>query len=62
MKKLRLELDDLAVESFASGETVAPRGTVRGHHSYAAAPCATADNGPQCWEFSVYVACPDEAA
>lgn len=31
MKKLRLELDRLAVETFATGEKSASAGTVRGH-------------------------------
>ena len=31
MKKLKLELDALRVESFDAGRARAPRGTVRGH-------------------------------
>jgi hypothetical protein len=50
MKKLRLELDELAVESFATGEDeMATRGTVAGHISTRCTGGAmTCDDGNTC--------------
>ena len=51
MRKMRLELDALAVESFAAAEAGAPRGTVRGHVSLYYEDCSpseTCDGGNTC--------------
>lgn len=45
MKKLRLALEHLAVESFATGEAMHPRGTVRAHATELGASC---DPAPSC--------------
>ena len=45
MRKLRLELDDLQVESFETAEARAARGTVEANEEYTYVGCLTA---PQC--------------
>lgn len=45
MKKLKLRLEHLAVESFATGAATDPRGTVRGHATELGASC---DLAPSC--------------
>lgn len=51
MKKLRLELDTVLVESFETSEVVRERGTVRGHITAALScrdsQCCTPDPGCQ---------------
>ncbi len=62
MKKLKLVLDHLKVESFSSTEIPADRGTVRGHTGEATCgSCQTTINDMDCWQYSVYVACQEEA-
>jgi hypothetical protein len=59
MEKVRLSLDDLHVQSFATtGAGAAPRGTVRGHDSVTdPVNCPTADPAwDTCWE-SCYGSC-----
>jgi hypothetical protein len=48
MKKVKLELDELAVESFATAEPETERGTVRGHETvhYSCAPNGASICGP----------------
>lgn len=51
MKKLRLTLDDLRVESFNTGAAEARTGTVRGHAQSADSTCQpieTCTCGPEC--------------
>lgn len=48
MKKLTLQLDQLAVESFATAATPAPRGTVQAHGTVFDATCGPENTcGPQ---------------
>lgn len=62
MKKLRLVLDRLKVESFSSSAIPSPRGTVRGHTGEATCgSCQTTINDVDCYQYSVYVACQEEA-
>jgi hypothetical protein len=67
MKKLRLDLDRLKVESFSSTDVAEDRGTARGHSISHYTPescgsCLTTMNDVECWQYSVYVACPNERA
>lgn len=60
MKKLRLELDELAVESFAANERDGSRGTVAGREftQYAdecVTPNGTCERG--CWDGTVAYSC-----
>jgi hypothetical protein len=41
MKKLRLTLDDLRIESFPTGDPLATRGTVEGHYGAEQTPFIT---------------------
>jgi hypothetical protein len=55
MEKLKLELDELAVESFRTAETEAPRGTVNAHSTLvktcaATCHCTSVDIGCFCTE------------
>jgi len=43
MHKLRLNVDELAVESFATGHDAEPRGTVLGRAAAGAEPCPRTD-------------------
>ena len=43
MNKLRLNVDELAVESFATGHDAEPRGTVLGRGVVGAEPCPRTD-------------------
>lgn len=48
MKKLRLQLDELAVESFATSLAAGPRGTVAAHATEAGNSCEAVNScGPQ---------------
>jgi hypothetical protein len=46
MKKLRLDVEDLAVESFATADGADERGTVRGHE--ATEGCAVTESCTNC--------------
>ena len=48
MNKLRLDLEHLAVDSFATGEGMSSAGTVRGHVYYDTRPSACAYATPSC--------------
>ncbi len=67
MKKLKLDLDRLQVDSFSSSDLPADRSTVRGHSETHYTPescgsCQTTANDVECWQYSVYVECQDEVA
>lgn len=57
MKKLRLDLEELAVESFEVREEAAARGTVKGHLSHV----EEGSCGVSCWDYcepSIEAECP----
>jgi hypothetical protein len=48
MKKLKLEMEDLSVESFATSQAAGPRGTVEAHNTFFGQTCgAERTCGPQ---------------
>lgn len=49
MKKLKLEVDELAIETFETAETVEEQGTVRAHH-HTLEDIDTCDGGNTCWD------------
>jgi len=53
VKKIRLELDALAVESFVAAERPGMRGTVRGHVSLYWEDCAVSETCPGNWPCGV---------
>jgi hypothetical protein len=55
MKKLRLDLDTLVVESFGTRKAQAERGTVQGNsRTYG---CGTWEQGCSAWESCAYTYC-----
>ncbi|HEX8695602.1 MAG TPA: hypothetical protein VF746_24525 [Longimicrobium sp.] len=60
MEKLKLDFDELAVESFAAADGVEPGGTVRAHDlaptNYTLYAACT------CYRSCVYTACPADCA
>lgn len=48
MRKIRLQIDSLAVESFATDEPVLGLGTVRAHFTTPQDPCTSADDALTC--------------
>lgn len=64
MQKLRLNPDDLQVESFRSSDTPESRGTVAGYSQTHTEPtcgaCQTTMNDVECWQYSVYEPCQEE--
>jgi hypothetical protein len=60
MKKLRLNPEELHVESFPSDAAPEGRGTVAGHSGYGTCgACQSTMNDVECWHYSVYIDCPD---
>jgi hypothetical protein len=48
MKKLKLQMEDLAVESFATASAAGPRGTVEAHNTFRGSTCGAENTcGPQ---------------
>jgi hypothetical protein len=48
MKKLKLQMDDLLVESFATASAAGPRGTVEAHNTFRGNTCGAENTcGPQ---------------
>jgi hypothetical protein len=48
MKKLKLQLDDLAVDSFTTSQAAGPRGTVEAHNTFRGNTCQAVNTcGPQ---------------
>ncbi|HEU0052606.1 MAG TPA: hypothetical protein VFQ39_05490 [Longimicrobium sp.] len=57
MKKLRLSLEGLSVESFPTMRTEAPSGTVRAYVTRAAQGCVRSDYPTDCPDSSIYASC-----
>lgn len=53
MKKLKLDLDQLAVESFAATDPEPPRGTVKGYYTAPADGCVGSEYPPECYSNNV---------
>jgi hypothetical protein len=48
MKKLKLQIEDLSVESFTTSDAAGPRGTVEAHNTYKGNTCQAVNTcGPQ---------------
>jgi hypothetical protein len=61
MKKLNLDIDTLAVDSFATGNEAAMRGTMHGHAAQDTFTCLTGMETRTCPVVGTCVACAAEA-